>query len=111
MDIRTGENKYYKMQLLVHTAAPHYSIWRAWGRVGGEEGGGDYRGYYHGSTNGELVHKHGANLQAAKKEFHDKFKDLARVPFVDAEPPCQHPGGYAVSLIPGQTGATSLLSV
>ena len=45
-----------------------------------------------------------SNLATAIKDFHDKFRELACMPFVEAEPPCQAPGGYNVNLLPGQAG-------
>jgi poly [ADP-ribose] polymerase len=103
MDIRSGVNKYYRMQLLTTGKnRDRYSVFKAWGRVGGEEGGGER--FYGAHTNSNLTHAHEGNLQSAMSEFHEKFLELACVPFTEAVPPCQHTGGYNVSLIPGQLG-------
>lgn len=182
MDIRTGVNRFYKMQLLASgKGGERYSVWRAWGRVGGEEP--SISGYRSRGMNSDLINGHGSDLEAAKKEFHLKFKEvsfgwvhetspprttdathnttqrtqslssslllfllppsslppslrimhtphvhaytrltfthatqppnlvsfawpfqLAHLNFIEAEPPCQQPGAYAVSLIPGQLG-------
>lgn len=77
MDIRTGVNKFYKMQLLVHTKAQHFSVWKSWGRVGGGEGDDSYGRRSSGSmANDSLMHRHGQDLVAAKKEFHEKFREV-----------------------------------
>ena len=106
MDIRTGVNKYYKMQLLVSgKKGSRYTVFKSWGRVGGEEGasaGGDH--WSSGRVNNSLKHAHESHLDSAVKEFHDKFRELACQPFESCEPPCQAKGGYNVNLIPGQVG-------
>ena len=102
MDIRTGVNKFYKMQLLCSgKGGKRYTVFKSWGRVGGEEGGdgGMYR-----NVNSTLKHAHESNLEGAKKEFEQKFRELACVDFTACTPPMQAPGGYNVNLIPGQLG-------
>ena len=61
MDIRSGINRYYKMQLLASKSGK-YQVWRAWGRVGGEEAGGS-----EGRTNSSLINKHESSLANALK--------------------------------------------
>ena len=97
-----GVNKYYKMQLLVKGKGSRrvFTIFKAWGRVGGEEA----EGHGYGHVNKDLTHAHNSNLNGALKEFGDKFKELATVTFETCEPPCQFKGGHNVNLIPGQLG-------
>ena len=58
---RLPPHKYYKMQLLRgRQQTPQYYVFKAWGRLGSGE---DSR------VNGDLVHEHGGNLEAAKKGF------------------------------------------
>ena len=63
MDIRTGVNKYYKMQLLVSgKASKRFTIFKSWGRVGGEEGSGASDGSWRsGRVNQTLKHPHESN--------------------------------------------------
>ena len=69
------------MQLLV-TGKARYHVYKAWGRVGGEE-------HAAGRMNSDLTHKHEGDLAGAKKEFHVKFRELACVDFETCEPPFQ----------------------
>ena len=102
MDIRTGVNKYYKIQLLQSgpKSKRKYSIYRAWGRVGGEEQSSGYGA----RTNDHLVKEYGSDLEFALKEYHAKFREMAWIDFVECEPPYQAKGGYNICLIPGQLG-------
>ena len=63
MDIRTGVNKFYKMQLLVSgKASKRFTIFKSWGRVGGEEGSGASDGSWRsGRVNQTLKHPHESN--------------------------------------------------
>jgi len=89
------------MQLLASgKKRERFTIFKSWGRVGGAEGGNE--GGYGGRTNQSLKHAHESDLEGAIKEFHEYFKRLACVSFLEAEPPCQHRGGYQVQLLPGQ---------
>ena len=84
------------MQLLRgRQQTPKYYVFKAWGRLGSGE---DSR------VNGDLVHEHGGNLEAAKKEFRLKFKECAKSEFEFTVPPCQANGGYQVQLLAGQSG-------
>ena len=84
------------MQLLRgRQQTPQYYVFKAWGRLGSGE---DSR------VNGDLVHEHGGNLEAAKKEFRLKFKECAKSEFEFTTPPCQANGGYQVQLLAGQSG-------
>jgi poly [ADP-ribose] polymerase len=118
VDLAAGTNKFYKMQLL-QLGAKRYVVFKAWGRVGADSEGAKSGGSGGGSSSGSgkskrrapggfrndsLVHEHGSDLAGAQKEFNDKFRELTRMSFATCEPPCQVPGGYAVSLIPGQRG-------
>ena len=89
------------MQLLCSgKSSRRYTVFKSWGRVGGEEGGdGMYR-----NVNSTLKNAFESNLAAAKREFEKKFRELACVDFTTCVPPMQAPGGYNVSLIPGQLG-------
>ena len=101
---RTVVRPAVRTQLLVSNGGK-YQVWRSWGRVGGEEGGSVGDGSWaSGRVNSSLKNRHEAHLEGALKEFHDKFRELACVPFVECEPPCQRPGGMHVNLIPGQRG-------
>ena len=106
-DIQTGVNKFWKMQLLCTGAArPKYYVFRAWGRVGGDE---ESRGSGRGpQTGGDTIHEFGegaAGLEKALKQFTQQFKQKCAVEFLDCKPPCQHPGGYNVTLLAGQGAA------
>ena len=91
------------MQLLASgKKRERFTIFKSWGRVGGAESGNE--GGYGGRTNQSLKHAHEGDLEGAIKEFHEYFKRLACVSFLEAEPPCQHRGGYQVQLLPGQLG-------
>ena len=94
------------MQLLVSgTKSKRFTVFKSWGRVGGEEGDSAGDGSWQSARiNQTLKHAHEANLEGARKEFHAKFRELACIHFEDCEPPCQAKGGYNVLLIPGQLG-------
>ena len=88
-DASTGVTKFYRMQLL--QTGSSYAVYRAWGRGGGagEARRGDM-----------LLRDHGHDLEAALKEFRDKFSVLTRDNFETCVPPSQLPGAYAIALIP-----------
>lgn len=90
VDLSTGTNKYYRMQVL--RTGSSYCVYKAWGRVGGGAGGkssGSGGWGKSGKLNSDLVHEHGTDLDGAKQEFRIKFKELARTDFEWTEPPCQ----------------------
>ena len=101
MDIRTGVNKFYKMQLLC--SGKGVSDTRSSSRGGGSAARRAETAACR-NVNSTLKHAHESNLEGAKKEFEQKFRELACVDFTACTPPMQAPGGYNVNLIPGQLG-------
>lgn len=60
-NISFNNNKYYLLQLLEHDTTYEYATWFRWGRVG--------------KIAGSTLKRHGANLEAAKQVFTNKFQD------------------------------------
>uniref|UniRef100_A0A1I8ABE0 Poly [ADP-ribose] polymerase n=1 Tax=Steinernema glaseri TaxID=37863 RepID=A0A1I8ABE0_9BILA len=61
-DVERNKNSFYKLQLVKHDQMKSYALFRSWGRIGTSQGGCKTDNF-------------GANLDRAKAEFENLFKD------------------------------------
>ena len=73
-DVSKGQNSYYKLQVI--KVLNDWHIFKAWGRLGAEQGGTITRGKL-----GEGPHKTTMTKSEAIEEFEKKFEDLGGYPF------------------------------